>query len=59
MFAAEIVIPNPNMEPDRILAAQIVRDECPSHLYSFIDMGEITPKGFDAAVTVHEVKWQD
>lgn len=45
-------------EPDRILAAQIVRDECPSRQHSFVDLGEITPKGFDRPISVYEVKWQ-
>ena len=44
-------------DPDHILVAQIVRDECPSHKYIFIDLGDITPKGFDAPITVHEIKW--
>jgi len=46
-------------EPDRILVAQIVRDECPSRQYTFIDLGEITPKGFDNPIHVYEVEWQE
>ena len=45
-------------EPDHILAAQIVRDECPPRQYAFTDLGEITPKGFDNPIHVYEVKWQ-
>ena len=45
-------------EPDHILAAQIVRDECASHRDVFVEVGEITPKGFDRSISVHEVKWQ-
>jgi class 3 adenylate cyclase len=45
-------------EPDQILVAQIVRDECSSRLYGFIDLGEITLKGFDNPIHVHEVQWQ-
>ena len=46
-------------EPDQIVVTQIVRDECQSQTYPFADLGEITPKGFDRPVRVHEVKWQD
>jgi class 3 adenylate cyclase len=45
-------------EPDHILAAQIVRDECQSQRDNFVEVGEITPKGFDVAICVHEVTWQ-
>ena len=45
-------------EPDRILAAQIVRDECPSRQSVFVDFGEIIPKGFDNPIHVYEVKWR-
>ena len=45
-------------EPDRILAAQIIRDECPSHQSVFVDLGEIIPKGFDRPIHVHEVQWR-
>jgi len=45
-------------EPDRILATQIIRDECPSHQSIFVDLGEIIPKGFDRPIHVHEVQWR-
>jgi class 3 adenylate cyclase len=45
-------------EPDHISAAQIVRDECQSHREVFVEVGKITPKGFDRPISVHEVKWQ-
>jgi adenylate cyclase len=45
-------------EPDHILAAQIVRDECQSHRDLFGKVGEVTPKGFEHPISVHEVKWQ-
>ena len=44
-------------EPDHILAAQIVRQECQSHRDVFVEVGEVTPKGFDCPISVHEVKW--
>lgn len=44
-------------EPDHILAAQIVRDECQSHREIFVELEEITLKGFDHPISVHEVKW--
>lgn len=46
-------------DPDHILAAQIVRDESPALQEIFIDFGEITPKGFDSPIPVHEVEWQE
>ena len=46
-------------EPDHILVARIVRDECPSRHSVFVDLGEIIPKGFDHPISVHEVKWQE
>lgn len=45
-------------EPDHILVAQIVRDECPSHQDVFVELGEITPKGFDVPISVYEVEWK-
>jgi class 3 adenylate cyclase len=45
-------------EPDHILVAQIVRDECPAHLALFVDLGTITPKGFDSPIRLHEIRWQ-
>jgi class 3 adenylate cyclase len=44
-------------EPSRILVAQVVRDQCQGKELPFADLGEITPKGFDRAVRVYEVKW--
>jgi class 3 adenylate cyclase len=44
-------------EPSRILVAQVVRDQCRGKELPFSDLGEITPKGFDRAVRVYEVKW--
>lgn len=46
-------------EPDHILVAQIVCDECPSRQHAFVDLGEITPKGFDNPIHVYEVEWQE
>lgn len=45
-------------EPDHILAAQIVRDECQSYQDIFVELGEITPKGFGHPISVQEVNWQ-
>jgi class 3 adenylate cyclase len=45
-------------EPNHILAAQIVRDECQSHRNVFVEVGDIMPKGFNYPISVHEVKWQ-
>ncbi|MGE5374393.1 MAG: nickel-binding protein [Bacteroidota bacterium] len=45
-------------EPDHILVAQVVRDECKSHPDDFVNQGEITPKGFTTPICVHEVRWE-
>ena len=45
-------------EPEQILVAEIVRDQCKEQLFSFIDMGEIQFKGFTEPTKVHEVQWQ-
>jgi class 3 adenylate cyclase len=44
-------------EPDHILVAQIVRDECRFHRFDFAEQGEIVPKGLTTPICVHEVKW--
>lgn len=46
-------------EPDHILVAQIVRDECPSRQFRFVDLGAITPKGFDNPIRLYEIEWQE
>jgi class 3 adenylate cyclase len=45
--------------PGQIVVAQIVRDECEARRYPFVDLGEITPRGYDHPIRVHEVRWQD
>jgi class 3 adenylate cyclase len=42
-------------EPGRILVDQVVLDQWPDKQFS--DLGEVTPKGFDHAVRVYEVRW--
>jgi class 3 adenylate cyclase len=44
-------------EPDRILAAQVVLDQCQGKEFVFFDLGEVTPKGFDRLVRVYEIDW--
>lgn len=46
-------------EPDRILTAQVVRDQCMDEKFSFSDLGEVRPKGFDHPIRLYEVKWQE
>lgn len=46
-------------EPGKILVAQMVVDQCQKAHYPFSDLGEITPKGFDHAIRVYEVKWTE
>ena len=45
-------------EADQILIADEVRNLCQDIELSFSDLGEITPKGFEAAVHVYTVSWQ-
>jgi class 3 adenylate cyclase len=44
-------------EPGRILVDQVVLDQSQGKELSFLDLGEVTPKGFDHAVRVYEVNW--
>ena len=46
-------------EPARILVAQLVLDQCQGKQLPFSDLREITPKGFDRAIPVYEVKWME
>ena len=46
-------------EPARILVAQLVKDHCQGKEFPFSELSEITPKGFDRAIPVYEVKWMD
>jgi class 3 adenylate cyclase len=44
-------------EPDQILASQVIVDQCQGKEFSFVDLGEVTPKGFDRRVRVYEINW--
>ena len=46
-------------EAARILVAQVVVDQCQGKKLPFSDLGEITPKGFDHAIRVYELKWTE
>jgi class 3 adenylate cyclase len=46
-------------EPDRIVVAQVVLDQCQGKELPFLDLGEVTPKGFDHAIRVYEVNWTE
>ncbi len=46
-------------EPARILVDQLVLEQCQGHGLPFSDLGQVTPKGFDHAVRVHELKWAE
>ena len=46
-------------EPARILVAQVVLDQCQGKELPFSDLGQVTPKGFDHAIRVHELKWAE
>jgi class 3 adenylate cyclase len=45
-------------EPGNILVAELVRNLCHDEVYSFDNIGEVTPKGFTKPITAFEVKWQ-
>jgi len=46
-------------EPARILVTQLVVDQCRGTVLPFSNLNEITPKGFDRAIPVYEVKWME
>lgn len=46
-------------EPSRILVAQLVVEQCQGATLPFSDLRELTPKGFDRAIPVYEVKWME
>lgn len=46
-------------DPARILVAQSVMDQCQGKALPFLNLSEITPKGFDRAIPVCEVKWME
>jgi class 3 adenylate cyclase len=46
-------------EASQILAAQVVLDQCPGKAHLFGNVGETTPKGFDHAVRLYEIKWAE
>ena len=46
-------------EAGRILVDQVMLDQWQGKELPFSDLGEVTPKGFDHAVRVYEVKWTE
>ena len=44
-------------EPGRILIDQVVLDQWRGNPLPVLDLGEVTPKGFDHAVRVYQVNW--
>ena len=46
-------------EPDRILVDQVVLDHWQGKDLPLSDLGEVTPKGFDHAVRVYELKYEE
>lgn len=45
-------------QTDQILVADAVRELCRDADYSFEDLGQINPKGFETAVQVYRVNWR-
>jgi class 3 adenylate cyclase len=41
------------------LIAQVVFDQCESKKLPFLELGELTPKGFDQPIRVYELKWAE
>ncbi len=46
-------------EPSSILTSNAVYELCVGKAFSFADRGEMSLKGFDTPVRVHEVAWSD
>ena len=46
-------------EPDRILVDQVILDHWQGKDLPLSDLGEVTPKGFDHAVRVYELKYEE
>jgi len=44
-------------EPAQILVAQVVFDQCEGKKSPFLELGEVTPKGFDQPIRVYELNW--
>jgi class 3 adenylate cyclase len=44
-------------EPRRIVVDRVVRDQWTGEHLLFLDLGEVTPKGFDHAIRHYEVQW--
>jgi len=45
-------------EPAQIIAAEIVRDLCDDETLLFVNIGDLTPKGFRQPISLHEIQWQ-
>ncbi len=45
--------------PGEILASNVVRELAAGKSFLFSDRGEVVPKGFDEAVRLYEVRWQE
>ena len=46
-------------EPDRIVVAQVVRDQCRGTHLQFSDAADLSLKGFDRPIRAYEVTWRD
>jgi len=44
-------------EPAQILVAQVVFDHCEGKKSPFLELGEVTPKGFHQPIRVYELNW--
>ncbi len=46
-------------QPGQVLVSDVVRQLAAGKGYLFADIGEVIPKGFDEAVRLYELRWQD
>jgi len=46
-------------QPDGIVVAQVVRDQCLDEKFDFLEMYELKPKGFDHPIQMSEVRWYE
>ena len=46
-------------EPAQILVAKVVFDQCEGEKLSFLDLGEVTLKGFDQPIHVYDLNWAE
>ena len=46
-------------EPGRILITRDIYEQCKGQGFTFIDLGDVKPKGFEHSVQLYEVMWEE